>query len=97
MKPLISLMKGNELYYENAIIQILKEDILQSLHGSGYSHAGRKFQDPASAGWRFLHDTKRETPVHKKALSALVPAIASLATISVESLNSLLQRKEIKP
>ena len=32
----------------------------------------------------------------KKALSALVPAIAGLATIAVESLNSFLQRKRNK-
>ena len=45
----------------------------------------------------FLHDTNRETPVgKKKALSALVPAIASLATIAVENLNSFLQRKKNK-
>ena len=38
-----------------------------------------------------------ETPVHKKkALSALFPAIAGLATIAVESLNSFLQRKRNK-
>ena len=35
-----------------------------------------------------------ETPVcRKKALSALFPVIAGLATIAVESLNSFLQRK----
>ena len=55
MKPLISLMKGKELYYENAISKILKEEIPWSLHGSGYSHASRSFQNPASAGQRFLH------------------------------------------
>ena len=67
------------------------------MHGSGYSHASRSFQDPASAGQRFLCDTNRETPVcKKKALSALVPAIAGLATIAVESLNSFLQRKRNK-
>ena len=38
-----------------------------------------------------------ETPVcKKKALSALFPAIAGLATIAVESLNSFLQRKRNK-
>ena len=38
-----------------------------------------------------------ETPVcQKKALSALFPAIAGLATIAVESLNSFLQRKRNK-
>ena len=38
-----------------------------------------------------------ETPVcKKKALSALIPAIAGLATIAVESLNSFLQRKRNK-
>ena len=97
MKPLISLMKGKELYYENAITKILKEEIPWSLHGSGYSHASRSFQDPASAGQRFSHNTHTETPVpKKKSLSALVPAIAGLATIAVESLNSFLQRKRNK-
>ena len=82
MKPLVNFMKEKEMYYENAITKILKEDIPWSLHGSGYSHASSTFQDPASAGWRFSHDTNRETPVHKKkALSALVPAMAGLATI----------------
>ena len=94
MKPLITLMKQKELYYENAITMILKEDIPWSLYGSGYSHASSTFQDPASAGQSFLHDTNRETPVHKKkALSAFLSAIASLATTAVESLNSFLQRK----
>ena len=97
MKPLITLMKGKELYYENAISKILKEEIPWSLHGSGYSHASRSNQDPASAGQRFLCNTNREIPIHKrKALSALVPAIAGLATTAVESLNSFLQRKRNK-
>ena len=97
MKPLITLMKQKELYYENAIKKILKEYILQSLHGSGYSHASSTFQDLASAGGRFSNDTNRETPVHrKKALSAFIPAFAGLATIAVESLNSFLQRKRNK-
>ena len=97
MKPIINLMKGKESYYENAIRKILQEEILWSLHGSGYSHASKSIQDPASAGQRFSHNTNRETPVHKKkALSALIPAIAGLATIAVESLNSFLQRKRNK-
>ena len=54
-------------------------------------------QDPASAGQRFSHNTNREKPVCKmKAMSALVPAIAGLATIAVESPNSFLQRKRNK-
>ena len=53
MKPLVNLMKEKELYYETAIKKILKEEIPRSLHGSGYSHASRHFQDPASAGQRF--------------------------------------------
>ena len=61
------------------------------------THASSTFQDPTSAGWRFLYNTKREISVcKKKALSALVPAIAGLATIAVESLNSFLQRKRNK-
>ena len=97
MKPLINLIKGKELYYENAIKKISKEEIPWSLHGSVYSHASRIFQDPASADQRFSCDTNRETPVcKKKALSALVPAIAGPATIAVESFNSFLQRKRNK-
>ena len=90
-------MKGKESYYENAIRKILQEEIPRSLHGSGYSHASKSIQDPASAGQRFSHDTNREIPVcKKKALSALIPTIAGLATIAVESLNSFLQRKRNK-
>ena len=54
MKPLITLLKQKELYYESAIKGILKEEILWSLYGSGHSHIGRTFQDPVSAGQRFL-------------------------------------------
>ena len=97
MKPLITLLKQKELYYEKAIKDILKEEIPRSLYGSGYSHIGSTLQDPVSAGQRFSRSTMGETPVcKKKALSALFPAIAGLATISVESLNSFLQRKRTK-
>ena len=41
MKPIISLMKGKESYYENAIRKILQEEKPWSLHGSGYSHASK--------------------------------------------------------
>ena len=95
MKPIVTLLKQKELYYESAIKGILKEEIPQSSYGSGHSHTGRTFQDPVSAGQRFLRSTMRETPIcKKKALSALFPAIAGLATIAVESLNSFLQRKK---
>ena len=91
MKPIISLLKDKELYYENAIKGILNKEIPWSLHGSGHSQTGSTFQDPVSAGQRFLGTSRRETPVcKKKALSALFPAIAGLATIAVESLNSFL-------
>ena len=97
MKPIINLMKGKELYYENAIKNILQEEITRSLHGSGHSHVSKSNQDLVSTGQRFLCSTNRETPVHKKkALSALIPAIAGLATIAFESLNSFLQRKRNK-
>ena len=97
MKPLITLLKQKELYYENAITNILKEEIPRSLYGSGYSHKGRTFKDPVSAGQRFSRSTMGETPVCKKRfLSSLFPAIAGLATIAVESLNSFLQRKRNK-
>ena len=97
MKPIVNLLKEKELYYESAIKGILKEEIPWSLYGSGHSHTGKTFQDPVSPGQRFSHSTMRETPVHKKkALSALFPAIAGLATIAAVSLNSFLQRKRNK-
>ena len=66
MKPIIRLIKENELYYENAIRNILKEEIPRSLQGLGYSHVSDSNQDPVSVGQRFLCSTNRETPVHKK-------------------------------
>ena len=45
---------------------------------------------------RGFHAVLTETPVHKNALSALIPAISGLATIAVESLNSFLQGKRNK-
>ena len=85
MKPIFNLLKEKELYYEKCHQRNFKgRNTTWSLHGSGHSHTGRTFQDPVSAGQRFLHSTIRETPVHKKkALSALFPAIAGLATIAV--------------
>ena len=57
-------------------------------------------QVPVSAGQRFLHNTREaEVPVlvHKKgATPALVPALAGLVMIAVESLNSFLQKKQSK-
>ena len=98
MKPIISLMKDKEVYYENAIKGILKEEIPHSLHGSGHSHTGSTFQDPVSAGQRFLHTTRGKTPVcKKKALSALVPAIAGLATWQLKVLIPFFKEKEIRP
>ena len=55
---------------------------------------------PVSAGQRFLCDTREgemPVPVCKKgAVPPLVPALASLVTIAVESLNSFLQKKRSK-
>ena len=42
MKPIISLMKGKELYYENAIRKNLKEEIPRSLHSTGHSYVSKK-------------------------------------------------------
>ena len=66
MEPIISLLKDKESYYENAIKEILKEEIPWSLHGSGYSPIGRTYQDPVSAGQRFSYSTMRERPVHRR-------------------------------
>ena len=46
MKPLITLMKQKEKFYENAIASILKEEIPRSLQGSVLSHSGSNYQDP---------------------------------------------------
>ena len=53
MKPVIRLMKEKESYYENAIRNILQEEIPRSLHSSGHSHISNSNQDPVSAGQRF--------------------------------------------
>ena len=94
MKPLITLIKQKEEYYEMAIQSILKEEIPWSLHGKRNSQFGSSNQDPASAGQRFSCSTNGEitVPVHrKKAIGAFVPVIAGLAKIAVESLSTFLQ------
>ena len=100
MKPLITLLKQKEKHYENAIRTLLKEEKPRSLHGSGHSPSSSSSHVPVSAGQRFSHNTiKGEVPApicKKKALSAFIPALASLATIAVESLNSFLQKKRNK-
>ena len=97
MKPLIRLLKQKEKHYENAIKALLKEEIPRSLHESGHSQSSRSNQVPVSAGQRFSHDTREgevPVPIHKKkAVPALIPALTSLATIAVESLNSFLPEK----
>ena len=95
MKPLISLLKQKERHYENAIKALLKEEIPRSLHDLGHSQSSGSKQVPVSAGQRFLCNT-REVPVpvcKKRAVPALVPALAGLVMIAVESLNSFLQKK----
>ena len=99
MKPLISLLKQKERHHENAIKALLKEEIPRSLHESGHSQSSRSNQVPVSAGQRFLHSTREgemPVPVHKRAVPALIPALASLVMIAVESLNSFLQKKQSK-
>ena len=99
MKPLITLIKQKEEFYEMAIQSILKEEIPWSLHGKVNSQLGSSNQDPVSAGRRISCSTKGEMPVpvrRKKAISAFIPAIASLAKIAVKSLSTSLQRKRNK-
>ena len=60
MKPLITLIKQKESYYEMAIKSILKEEIPRSLHGTRNSQVGSPNQDPVSAGQRFLREAPRE-------------------------------------
>ena len=94
MKPLITLIKQKEKFYEMAIQSILKEEIPWSLHGKVSSQLGHSNQDPVSAGQRFSCSAKGEMPmpVHrKKAISAFIPAIAGLAKIAVKSLSTFLQ------
>ena len=94
MKPLITLIKQKEKFYEMAIHSILKEEILWCLHGEVSSQLGSSNQDPVSAGQRFSCSTKGEMPMHvcrKKAITAFIPAIAGIAKIAVESLSTFLQ------
>ena len=62
MKPLITLIKQKQKFYEMAIQSILKEEILWSLCGKGNSQFGSSNHDPVSAGWRFSCSTKGEMP-----------------------------------
>ena len=99
MKPLITLIKQKERFYEMAIQSILKEEIPWSLHGKVNSQLGSSNQDPVSAGQRFSCSTKGEMPMpvcRKKAIAAFIPAIAGLAKIAVESLSMFLQQKRNK-
>ena len=97
MKPLISLLKQKEKHYENAIKALLKEEIPRSLHKLGHSHSSSSNQVPVSAGQRVLHNTRTgEVPVpvcKKRAVPAVIPALAGLVMIAVESLNSILWKK----
>ena len=63
MKPLITLIKQKEEFYEMAIQSILKEEIPRSLHGKVSSQLGRSNQDPVSAGQRISHSAKGEMPI----------------------------------
>ena len=94
MKPLITLIKQKEKFYEMAIQSILKEEILWSLHGKVNSRLGRSTQDPVSAGQIFCTVPRERWPVpvhRKKAITAFIPAIAGLAKIAVKSLSTFLQ------
>ena len=99
MKPLITLIKQKEKFYEMAIQSILKEEILRSLHGKVNSQLSSSNQDPVSTGWRILCSTKGGMPMpvcRKKAITAFIPAIAGLAKLAVESLSMFLQRRRNK-
>ena len=93
MKPLITLIKQKEKFYEMAIQSILKEEIPWSLHGKVNSQLGSSNQDPVSAGQRFLHSTKGEmpVPVHRKKAIAAFYCYSQLSKIAVESLSMFLQ------
>ena len=95
MKPLITLIKQKEQFYEMAIQSILKEEIPRSLHGKGNSQLGSSNQDPVSAGWRFSHTAPRERCLclfaERRPSQPFLPAIAGLAKIAVESLSMFLQ------
>ena len=60
MKPLITLIKQKEKFYEMAIQSILKEEIPWSLHGKVNSQLGSSNQDPVSAGQRFSQHQGRD-------------------------------------
>ena len=70
------------------------------MHKLEHSQPSSSNQVPVSAGQRFSHDTRKgEVPVSvckKRAVPALIPALASLVMIAVESLNSFLQKKQSK-
>ena len=62
MKPLITLIKQKEKFYEMAIQSLLKEEIPRSLRGKVTSQLGCSNQDPVSAGQRFSHSPRERCP-----------------------------------
>ena len=99
MKPLITLIKQKEKFYETAIQSILKEEIPWSLHGKVNSQLGCSNQDPVLCWSEIFMQCQGRMPVpvcRKKAISAFIPAIAGLAKIAVESLSTFLQQKRNK-
>ena len=55
MKPLITLLKQKEKYYESAISQLLKEEIPRSLQGTDYSQVRQASQVPVCWSESFTH------------------------------------------
>ena len=97
MKPLISLLKQKERHYENAIKALLKKKYLGPCMNQGTLNLVEAIRYLSLLVRDFHTTLEKETvpvPVHKKRVApALVPALASLVTIAVESLNSFLQKK----
>ena len=60
MKPLITLIKQKEKFYEMAIQSILKKEIPWSLHGKVNSHLGHSNQDPVCWSEIFMQPQGRD-------------------------------------
>ena len=97
-----SLMKQKEKYYETAVRHLLKEEIPVVLAWLRITlRSGKHFTGSCLCWSEYFHAcTSKEIPApvckKKVIMHALVPSIASLATIAVESLSSFLQRKRNK-
>ena len=87
-KPFIKLLHDKEAYFKKRALDILEKDVFYALHASTVRQR-RSFRGP--------NQNFSKSPAvpfrNKRFIGAIVPVLAGLATIAVESLGAFLQKK----